>query len=125
MGIPPKSPADFVWQNRILILKSEEIIRAWSMEEQRPNLKDRKLLVFQFNEEKLISTNCQVPIDEGQFLEKLVEKKDQNIQWVLIGLDGDIKKSGKEIPNPEEIFKIIDAMPMRQSEIRKSTIDGL
>lgn len=118
-GPPPKSPADFVWQNRILILKSDKVNVNWSSENQK--LKDRKLLVFQFNRGKLISTNCQDQIDTENFLAKLDEKTGENIQWVLIGLDGGIKKSGKVIPYPDEIFKIIDAMPMRQSEINKST----
>lgn len=118
----PKSPEDFVWQNRILIINSKVALERWPIEHHSQKLDDRNLLVFQFNQEKLLSTNCRDQIDAARFLKKLNKFKGEDIQWVLIGLDGGIKKSGKENPNPEEIFKIIDAMPMRQSEIRKSTI---
>ena len=47
-----------------------------------------------------------------------MEKNQSN--WVLIGLDGGVKLNKEGLPDWEYIFKTIDSMPMRQSEIRKS-----
>lgn len=39
---------------------------------------------------------------------------------VLIGKDGGVKWRSAEPMTPEELFRRIDAMPMRQSELRRS-----
>ncbi len=39
--------------------------------------------------------------------------------WILIGKDGGEKARWTKPPKPEELFRKIDAMPMRQSEMRK------
>lgn len=119
-NLNPKSPEDFIWKNRILIIQNDEIDLSWFQENLRLDLKDRKLLIFQFEENKLVKTNCEHEINTVEFLEKLVSKTSTSYRWVLVGLDGGIKNSGKIKPEPEEIFKIIDAMPMRLSEIRRS-----
>lgn len=117
-----KSPKDFVWENRILIIQSNEFEFDWFDKSLDKELKERKLLVFQFEGKVLLKSNCKDEIDPIKFLEKLEIRKSHTNSWALIGLDGGIKNSGNKAPRPSEIFKIIDAMPMRQSEIRKSNI---
>ncbi len=38
---------------------------------------------------------------------------------VLVGKDGDEKARWNRVVNPQEIFDLIDSMPMRQSEMRE------
>jgi hypothetical protein len=114
----PKSPKDFIWENRILIIQSSEFDIDWFDENLKKDLKARKLLVFQFEKVTLVNTNCEDEVEENKFLEKLSNERSKSAQWVLIGLDGGIKNTGSKHPVPSEIFRIIDAMPMRQSEIR-------
>ena len=120
-SFPPKTPKDFVWKNRILIIKSDEVPVGFSTEIHRLKMKDRKLLVFQFGNDQLIWSNFQGEIESAQFLKQLTGKKEGHAQWALIGLDGGIKKTGEGIPKPEEIYPVIDAMPMRLSEINRAS----
>jgi hypothetical protein len=39
--------------------------------------------------------------------------------WILIGKDGGEKSRWTKAPKPEELFRLIDAMPMRQAEINR------
>jgi hypothetical protein len=119
-----KSPKDFIWENRILIFQSNEFDSTWFDKDLEQHLKDRKLLVFEFDGEHLVKTNSEAKIDEFKFLGKLQTNGQKSNQWVLIGLDGGIKTVGAKVPTPTDIFRIIDAMPMRQSEIRKGGKDN-
>lgn len=116
---PVSTPDDLVWKNRILIFTGPSDLSSWLDESQKKDLADRKLLYFFFKEGRLVASNFEGEVDELTFLKKLNPKIDPEEKWVLIGLDGGIKKSGYSLPKPDDIFKIIDAMPMRQSEIMR------
>lgn len=109
-------PRDFVWKKRILVIQSSVDQANWFSESLTNDLAERKLLVFVFGKERLEKSNFKEDIEEEDFL-KLLPKRDlSSDSWVLVGLDGGVKNSGYSNPNPGEIFRIIDAMPMRQSE---------
>lgn len=42
---------------------------------------------------------------------------------LLIGKDGTEKRRYNQVPPPEAIFQVIDAMPMRQREMRRDSTD--
>lgn len=111
-------PEDLLWKHRILIYSGEGGFAASLSEDLAKDLTTRKLLYFQFRESKLINSNFKEPIQSEAFLRKLELDPTVKEKWVLIGLDGGIKNSGLGSPSPAAIFRIIDAMPMRQSEIR-------
>ena len=119
MSSTPKSPRDFAWQNRILILESYPGGSIWFEANLQAGLKERKLHIFQLDGSKLVKSTFKGEIDTSKFLEILKPKGNSKMKWVLIGLDGGVKNTGLENPIPSEIFRIIDAMPMRQSEIGK------
>jgi hypothetical protein len=39
--------------------------------------------------------------------------------WILIGKDGSPKARWSKVPSPDQLFGLIDAMPMRQAEMRR------
>jgi hypothetical protein len=119
MNSNPKSPRDFVWQNRILILEAYPGDSIWFDVDIDARLQERKLHVFQVDGSKLAKSTFKGEVDTPKFLEILTSKNKTKVKWALIGLDGGLKKTGLENPIPSEIFKVIDAMPMRQSEINK------
>ena len=119
MNSNPKSPRDFVWQNRILILESYPGGSIWFEANLQAGLKERKLHIFQLDGSKQVKSTFKGEIDSSKFLEILKPKCNSKLRWALIGLDGGVKNTGLENPIPSEIFRIIDAMPMRQSEIGK------
>lgn len=119
MNSTPKSPRDFVWQNRILILESYPGDSIWFESDLQAGLQERKLYIFLLDGSKLAKSTFKGEIDTPKFLEILQPKSKSKVKWALIGLDGGVKNTGLEKPIPFEIFRIIDAMPMRQSEIDK------
>ncbi len=119
LTLNPKSPNDLIWKNRILIIQSDQLDPVWFEDKLMKDLGDRKLLIFHFTGKKLIKANFKEEILAEKFLKKLTSTELQITQWALIGLDGGVKNSGTgKILSPQEIFKIIDSMPMRQSEIK-------
>jgi hypothetical protein len=118
-------PKDFIWKNRIMIIQSTDDQMVWFSESLKKDLLDRKLLVFHFNGGSIVQSNFEGELKTAEFLKLVPEKPGHPAAWVLVGLDGGVKNSGYSIPNPGEIFRIIDAMPMRQSErVRKGNQDN-
>ena len=115
----PATPADFHWKNRLIIIKGEGDCSEWFDEKMQKDLSDRKLLVFHFEEGVLVGSNFKGELRTVDFLKLFPERSDQNSYWVLVGLDGGRKSSGISVPKSSEIFRIVDAMPMRQSELLK------
>jgi hypothetical protein len=114
----PKTPEDLRWKNRILVISNVQAEGEWFNKANNNYLETRKLLVFYFEEGRLKNSNFPDSINSTKFLEKLQNQRGVE-NWVLIGLDGGVKDSGKDMPNLKAVFQTIDAMPMRQSEIRK------
>lgn len=114
----PKSPEDFRWQKRILVSFSPEGFDAEFLSSHRQAIRERKLLLVHLGSEQLLWSNADDPLDVSAFLE-LRDKVSSTSNWALVGLDGGIKsQGGSELPM-EEIFRLIDSMPMRQSELRR------
>ncbi|WP_262709433.1 DUF4174 domain-containing protein [Algoriphagus boseongensis] len=115
---PPKSPEDFRWQKRIIVNYSSEGFDSEFLSNHRQEIRDRKLLLVHLVGKNLIWTNAEESLDVSGFME-LKEKIRPTSTWALVGLDGGVKsQGGSELPM-EELFRLIDSMPMRQSEMRK------
>lgn len=72
-----------------------------------------------FNNGALIESNFKGEMKAADFLKLIPKKGSQPVRWALVGLDGGMKNSGTTVPKSDDIFRIIDAMPMRQSELVK------
>jgi len=116
---PVKKLSDFQWENRLLLIfdHPSDLFQKIPREE----LNDRKLLYFQFKGTRLIHSNFEGMVDVNSFQ---ILKENRSLGYFLIGLDGSIKASGSinELSVPA-LIKIIDSMPMRQSEIRRKNWD--
>lgn len=117
---------DFRWKNRIILLfgyhsrqESFQIQRAL-LANQSNGMRERDLLLFQV-----------FKMEEGKYLEKKIKKSwahelrqdfrvgSRDFCVILLGKDGGVKlKSNKVVP-VQEIFSLIDGMPMRQREMRE------
>jgi hypothetical protein len=109
-------PKEFVWKNRIMIIQSPDDQVVWFSDSLKKDLLDRKLLVVHFKGGSIVQSNFEGELKTAEFLKLIPEKPGHSAAWVLVGLDGGVKNSGHSNPNPGEIFRVIDAMPMRQSE---------
>ncbi|MHA7128102.1 DUF4174 domain-containing protein [Algoriphagus namhaensis] len=105
---------DFRWENRLLVafdLESRNRLVVDSSE-----LRERKLLYFFFEGDSLLDSNYEGEIQIEDFLKLRSGSKEH---WHLIGLDGGVKRTAKGKIDFQEVFRQIDSMPMRQSEMRK------
>jgi len=116
----------YQWKNRLLLLfASSEEDQAYltlkkEIDRQAMEVKDRDLLVFYVLErgESRLDQERLSP-DQALFLRKRLSVPPGRFTIVLIGKDGGEKIRQESSVDLKEIFAIIDAMPMRQQEMKK------
>lgn len=125
MGINAVSLDDYLWRNRLLILVAPEgsdPAVEQVLETSRRHLdefNDRHLLVIQLFEYGQSLVNGR-PVSAGQ-AKRLRDRLDVNTGdrlLLLVGKDGGVKRRAALLTDLHEIFRQIDAMPMRREEIR-------
>jgi hypothetical protein len=115
----PKQLEDFQWKNRIVLVFEEgidsKVIVSDSLLSQ---MEERKVAYFLIDQG--IKSNVEVNFSKS-YVEDLKSRfkiEGNNATWLLIGLDGGVKMKGQGNLDWGLIFRTIDAMPMRQSELR-------
>ena len=122
----------YQWKNCILIVFSESKENSLFKEQNqlffkhKEGLEERDIVVLQVFEDGGIASNQQV-ITESDII-RLQEKfefyfsEEDTFAVFLVGKDGGTKLPSKNKILPiEKLFSVIDAMPMRQREMREST----
>lgn len=118
------------WNNRILIVKTlnqeskkyQDQIKEFN--NSYKELTARKFIIYKITGKNFIMkdyTNDTLNIS-GVITKKLTDKvlnEKEDFEVILIGLDGRVKLRQTEIVLKEDLNKIVDAMPMRRSELRK------
>ncbi|UCH47326.1 MAG: DUF4174 domain-containing protein [Betaproteobacteria bacterium] len=118
--------SQYRWKNRPLLVFAEdaddrntqetrEALRASACE-----LTDRDMVIgwiLERGESRLGAT----PIDSrtANALRSHLQVREGNFAAVLVGKDGGVKARYAKAPNLEEVFSLIDGMPMRRSEMRE------
>ena len=116
----------YQWKNRLLLLfASSEEDQAYltlkkEIDRQAVEVKDRDLLISYVLErgESRIGQERLSP-DQALFLRKRLSVPSGRFTIILIGKDGGEKIRQESAVDLKEIFAIIDAMPMRQQEMKK------
>lgn len=114
------------WKNRlVLIISSDsnsEIFKKQLQElsADKKGLKSRKLIIY-----KILPENLQIPNKDNTWvynseLYASYTKSGEPFKVILIGLDGGVKLEQNTVLTTEELFSKIDAMPMRQSELKNN-----
>ncbi|MDE3743878.1 DUF4174 domain-containing protein [Maribacter polysaccharolyticus] len=117
------------WKNRILIVKtlnsdSEKFYEQLNEFKNSNNgLKERKIVLYKVIQDEFSSINFtnNGSVHSGKVSEitpQNILDKNEDFEVILIGLDGGIKFKQNEVLLKEKLFRIIDSMPMRKSEIR-------
>ena len=119
------------WENRIVIVKTSDI-KSNKQEEQLKEfrnsfeeLMDRKIIVYKINGDDFVLIDYKnSPLNtSGKTSKKLSEtilNENENFEVILIGLDGGVKLQQTEIVLKEDLFNLIDGMPMRRNESIKT-----
>lgn len=121
---------DHRWENRVLIVKSEaKAFEQYShqrvlLDIDPAGMRERKLVVY-FIAEGHYSFRNYTEDDQNRAPFKAVDKRlakyldaKKDFQVILIGLDGGVKLEREKEITLTELFRIIDSMPMRASEMR-------
>ncbi len=117
------------WKNRILVIQFDEANQQNYTEQisdltsQQAGLTERKLVVYQICDEQFrmgLDEKSDWEKADTAVLERLKINTDRDFSVTLIGLDGGIKLQQSEVLTTEELFGIIDSMPMRARELRES-----
>lgn len=120
--------AQYEWKNRIILLlakhpNAETEKQVTKFRSEWEGMEDRDLKIFLVLPEKAseIKENQQkeLPAEVARQLNDKYGKSSEDFQYILIGKDGTIKLSeNRQVPN-QKLFSTIDAMPMRQREMRR------
>jgi hypothetical protein len=113
---------DLKWNNRIIVTFSNDknIIKGifQELKDNEPEINDRDIIFFLFDPDRTI-TNSKEQLslqDQGILIHQYYHHDDQ-LKVILIGKDGGVKLETDSF-DLQNIFQIIDAMPMRQREMR-------
>ena len=114
----------YQWQKRLLLVISDHeknnkfVDQIKELNSDKKGLKERKLLII-----NVLPNQYKIGLTIGSWhsSNKLYTKYYSNsisFKVILIGLDGTIKSEKNDLMTNEELFYLIDKMPMRQREIR-------
>lgn len=119
------------WKDRLVIIQSENATNPLfkkQIEEFKKDpegLEERKIAVY-----LSVAGNYKMGLEEredwkkaGKDLEKL-KNSTSEFEVILMGLDGGVKLRKNELLTRESLFRTIDQMPMRMSEIRRKKKDN-
>ncbi|SOE20422.1 protein of unknown function [Spirosomataceae bacterium TFI 002] len=117
-SITTMAQKDFRWENRIIYLQSPSFDLVNAQLDQFKNrsaeLDERKMIIF---------VKVGNSVYEGLKLKETtlptsLKRIDQAYFFTLIGLDGGVKIQENEVVAFSKLRNTVDAMPMRQSELR-------
>lgn len=116
----------FQWEKRVLVLftshSDEESYQTQmkkfiSLEEE---FRDRDLIrISIFKEECSMLDGEFIPDSSSQNIRERLSPNESGYSIYLIGKDGGVKLKREEVLEPNELFRVIDRMPMRQREMRE------
>lgn len=128
------TPDDLAWKARIILVKAHEGSPSLKnqikiIEDNNQAFKERDIIIL-FMRDKTLSTNnllnaFPLPsiLDENwyEWIKGFIHGNTYKASVLLIGKDGGLKRiwTGNDLPvQSQEIFEVINSMPMRQQEIQ-------
>jgi len=118
--------AQFQWKNRLLFLffpdKNHSLFKSLKSEimNQHAEVKDRDLVVFEMLERDSAKMNgADIDRQTADSIREHFSVPSNKFSLILVGKDGSIKLKSHDHVSLEEVFELIDSMPMRQSEMRQ------
>jgi hypothetical protein len=116
----------FKWKNRLLFLfapnRNHPLFDALhkSLVARQSEAAERDLVIFEIFELAASSMNGEaIDSETARLLREKFDVLPDEFTVILIGKDGGIKLDRKEHTKLDDIFALIDAMPMRQEEMRQ------
>ena len=116
------------WKNRLVLIFAPSSIDASYLKQKKElagkayELEDRDIIIFELLESRK-STIDKLPLTNEQhsYLRKEFEISDDDFTFLLIGKDGTAKLKSNETVSTDNLFALIDSMPMRREEMRRKS----
>ena len=112
------------WSHRMLVFTDvdpESMQQSALFADHEEALLDRNLLVIRLGPEKTtLLTGSVSDLPDAETFRKRFTLPSEHFEAVLVGKDGRVKERRTEPMNPDELWSIIDAMPMRIDEMRRN-----
>lgn len=115
------------WKERVLIVTASSPSNVgYKRQDQlltkgKKGMKDRDLVIYRlYVDHWLDPKNEIISEQEARAIYENYNIDPDTFSVVLIGKDGGVKMDKNDIVSTREIFQLIDSMPMRQQEVRKS-----
>ena len=120
--------SDFKWEKRLLIISNpsnnseKEVEQLQYLGPLDQDFTERKLLVLKLNDKtySVLNSRETTIVSDPKSIKRLCLSETE-FSVLLIGLDGGIKLRQDQIISREDLFAIIDGMPMRRSELSQKT----
>lgn len=112
------------WKDRLVLILTTENSKSLHQEQIRilqdnkEGLEERKLVIYSVMPDQYMKGVDAESWIKSTRLDDRYRKEGEEFEVLLIGLDGRVKLRQSGILSIEKLFAIIDAMPMRRSEIR-------
>ena len=120
----PSDLAKYRWQNRLLLVfapspENEEVgVQQQLLEDKEAELQDRDVLVFYLFPDGGRLADEPLSDEKVTSLRKRYGVAEDDFTVILVGKDGTAKERLEGSMEPADLFGTIDAMPMRQREMR-------
>ena len=112
------------WKNRVLLVITHDLNNTdyknqiKELQACKSGLLDRKLIIYQITKTAyMIGLSETSKWQKSSQVYKEYQKANAPFQVILIGLDGGIKLRETDFISCEALFRVIDVMPMRKSEL--------
>ena len=119
------------WQDRIILLfapgeKDATLLRQLSLlTTQKAEVTDRDLVIYQFFPNSATGPDGKrMPASQSLAFFQRYDVRPDTFTLILVGKDGGEKKRANELVALEDLFGLIDRMPMRRAEMRRAGKDG-
>jgi hypothetical protein len=117
---------DYTWKNRLILILSNnpnsDVLndQLRILKSDKLGLTERKLKIFRIHPYDIDSLEKQEDVIVSERIYNHFIDKNETFQIILIGLDGGVKLRQNKILSRQELYTLIDSMPMRQAEMTKN-----
>ena len=115
------------WKNRLILIlvkqPANDVLKKQvkSFRAAKAGMNERKLMVYQITPEKYgVGFKESINWQRSDELFKTYKREKSDFEIILIGLDGGIKLRQNEFLSTDDLFALIDGMPMRRAELKKN-----
>lgn len=118
--------ADYQWKNRLILLfapnTSSSVLQQQfdTLTADTHGLAERDLLIVRVLSDQVVSDGIATNPGAAQVLRDRYQIPRDSFRVILIGKDGSEKLRKDNLLKREELYAVIDAMPMRQREIKRN-----